>query len=207
MTFAKIGFRTTTGPNHVSGRARYSGKTLLGSRASWSSTKATIVTDYLNAVKKLAQNYRSWARNNADEKPDISARQFGYADNLDAIITEVESARVRLRAVSNAFGDLSDLPPEVLAELSVTKLDELEQQMRDIVASGDEVGLDNVIIELYRRHKVVHPRRFVMNKLYRMAQKGLITGVDGKKGVYTTLSPSIHRPSLFDDDLNDDVPF
>lgn len=164
--------------------------------------------DYLDSVKAIAQIYRRAGESNDLEKPDLAKKQFAQAEALEQAVAELAANRTRLRSVSNALGDLSDLPPEVLAELSVTKLDELEQQMRDIVASGaDEVGLDVVIVELYRRHKIVHPRRFVMNKLYRMAQKGLIYGVDGKKGVYTVVKPAGSRPSAFFDDLNDDVPF
>jgi hypothetical protein len=166
--------------------------------------------DTVIAVKALAQNYRSWAKTNLTEKPDIAKRQTGNAETLEAAAKELEEARARLRSVGNAFGDLSDLPPEVIAELSVAKLDELEQQMRDIVASGvGEVGLDTVIIELYRRHKLIHPRRYVMNKLYRMAQKGLIGAVEGKKGVYTAEKPKVVKPRLgsYSDDLDDDVPF
>lgn len=163
--------------------------------------------DALEAVKVLVRNYRKWAADNTEEKPAIAARQAEWADSLDLLIAEILEARARLRSVTNSLGDLSDLPDAVLAELSVTKIDDLEQQMRDIIASGEgEVGLDVVIVELYRRHKTIHPRRFVMNKLYRMAQKGLIQSVDGKKGVYTT-GYKRKPTSAFDSDLDDDVPF
>jgi hypothetical protein len=166
------------------------------------------MADHIESIKSLAQTYRRLADANDYEKPDLSKKQTALAEALEQVAAELVASRIRLRSVSNALGDLSDLPPEVLAELSVTKLDDLEQQMRDIVASGaDEVGLDVVIVELYRRHKVVHPRRFVMNKLYRMAQKGLIYGVEGKKGVYTVVKPPSSRSAAFFDDLNDDVPF
>lgn len=165
------------------------------------------MADSLDQVKALARNYRLWAKaSEADGKVDVAKRQTNSANILDVFILELERSRERLRAVGNAYGDLSDLPPEVLAELNVTKLDDLEQQMRDIVASSDsEVGLDTVIIELYRRHKLVHPRRFVMNKLYRMAQKGLISGVEGKKGVYVI--PAKKSKLAFDDDLDEDALF
>ena len=166
-----------------------------------------MMPDTLVEVKALARNYRSWAKASDEaDKPDVAKRQTNIANLLDQVILELERSRSRLRAVGNAFGDLSDLPPEVLAELNVTKLDELEQQMRDIVASSsNDVGLDTVIIELYRRHKLIHPRRFIMNKLYRMAQKGLIVATDGKKGVYSI--PVTRPKSSAFDDLDDDVPF
>ncbi|MEK6638221.1 MAG: hypothetical protein AABY88_09085 [Pseudomonadota bacterium] len=165
--------------------------------------------DTLESVKSLARNYRTWALSNAIEKPDMAKRQSDYAATLEAASLEIEDARIRLRSVSNALGDLSDLPPEVLAELSVSKLDDLEQQMRDIVASGEDVGLDTVIVELYRRHKVIQPRKFIMNKLYRMAQKGLLNAVEGKKGVYAIPASKVKSQSfsVFDSDLDDDVPF
>lgn len=163
------------------------------------------MSDFITTVKSLARIYHKSAADHADEKPALSATQASRASALDALVAEVETSRVRLRSVSNALGDLSDLPPEVLAQLSVSKLDELEQQLRDIVASGDEVGLDAAIVELYRRHKVVQPRRFVMNKLYRMAQKGLILPIEGRKGVYTIPKPSSFAADW--GDLSDDVPF
>lgn len=165
--------------------------------------------DFLDTVKSLARSYRSLAAAAEAEKPDVAKRHIAHAQALEAVTSELEESRQRLRSVGNALGDLSDLPPEVLAQLNVSKLDELEQQLRDIIASGDEVGLDVSIVELYRRHKVIHPRRFIMNKLYRMAQKGLIFGVDGKKGMYTVNQPKPARNwggAPFDD-LDDEVPF
>jgi hypothetical protein len=141
-------------------------------------------------------------------KTVIARTQRQRAAMLDAVAAELEESRKRLRPLPSTYGDLSDLPEEVLAELNLTKVDELEQQLRDIVASGDgaEVGLDAIIIELYRRHKGIHPRRFIMNKLYRMAQKELIYSVEGRKGVYY-VPKARPQPAAFDTDLDDDVPF
>lgn len=166
------------------------------------------MADYLDSVKSLATNYRKWAEESLAEKPGVSARHLTYAKNLDLAVAEILECRQRLTPLPTTFGDLTDLPREVLAELNLTKIDEMEQQLRDIVASGDDVGLDAIIIEMYRRHQVIQPRRFVMNKLYRMAQKGIIDAVEGKKGVYRV--PKVPKPLPFgggDWDLDDDVPF
>lgn len=167
------------------------------------------MADALESVKTLATHYSAWSRDLADSDPSRSKRNAKLAADLLAVAAELEVARQRLRPVPSSYGDLSDLPEEVLAELSLTKIDELEQQLRDIVASGNgaEVGLDSAIIELYRRHKAVHPRRFIMNKLYRMAHKGLIEGVEGRKGVYVVPGARRSQPAAFDTDLDDDVPF
>lgn len=164
--------------------------------------------DALEFVKALAAEQRRLSMKNADA--DAASRQVERAENLDALVSELEIARKRLRPIPTNLGDLSDLPEEVMAQLSLTKVDELEQQLRDIVASGDgaEVGLDAIIIELYRRHKAIHDRRFIMNKLYRMAQKGVISSVDGRKGVYQVHKPWVTAPKGgFADDLDDDIPF
>jgi len=145
------------------------------------------VPDALESVKALAADYRRWARTSEQNGESTKApRQERIAANLEAVAHELEAARKRLRAVPKDYGDLSDLPEAVLAQLNLTKVDELEQQLRDIVAAADgaEIGLDPIIIELYRRHKVVQERKFIMNKLYRMAHKGIIESVEGRKGVY-----------------------
>jgi hypothetical protein len=166
------------------------------------------MADNLESVKALAQSYRRWSAGNESDNPKLAERQLGHAVMLEAAALEMEDARRRLRPLPTTYGDLSDLPPEVLSELNLVKVDELEQQIRDIVAAADgaEVGLDPVIIELYRRHKVVHPRRFIMNKLYRMAQKGLLEAVEGRKGVYC-IPRAASSDFGFSDDLDDDVPF
>lgn len=167
------------------------------------------MAEHLESVKALAQDYRKLASENEAENPSRSKRQNNIAEALESVAAELSSARRRLRPIPTSYGDLSDLPDEVLAELNLTKVDELEQQLRDIVASGDggEVGLDPIIIELYRRHKVVQPRRAIMNKLYRMAQKGLIESVEGRKGVYCIPKSVSANWSAPWDDETEEVPF
>lgn len=165
--------------------------------------------DALVKVKALAADLRRWSRELESERPEISRRHAERASDVEAVAHELEAARKRLLPVPAEYGDLSDLPPSVLAQLNLTKIDELEQQLRDIVAASDgkEVGLDTIIIELWRRHKVEQERRFIMNKLYRMAQKGLINSVEGKKGSYYLSKPWAAAKGSFVDDLDDDIPF
>lgn len=164
--------------------------------------------DPIESVKTLAAEYRRSARNTEADNPDLSQRHTQRADALEEAVQELEISRKRLRPLSAEFGDLSDLPEEVIAQLNLSKIDELEQHLRDIVASGagSEVGLDQIIIELWRRHKVTKARTYIMNKLYRMAQKGAITSVDGKKGVYCVPVPWEQAKTIFDD-IDSDIPF
>lgn len=170
--------------------------------------------DALDSVKALAADYRRSAEAMDLIDDEKAQRHRAAADSIESVAQELEAARKRLRPIPNDFGDLSDLPQEVMDQLNLSKVDELEQQMRDIIAAagGDEVGIDQIIIELYRRHKVVQERRFIMNKLYRMGQKGLIESVEGKKGVY--LLPNPRAKLDFNDaepvgsqELEDDIPW
>lgn len=171
------------------------------------------MADHLESVKTLARNYGAMS-NTADERNDaaVAARHARTADALRAIIQELEQLRLVTQPIPASYGDLSDLPPSLMKELSGTKADELEQQLFTIIKSGAEVELDAILIELWRRFKVEQTRKFLQNKLWRMAQKGMIWTIPGKKGVYTASEPPkaikrVAQPAAFDADLDDDVPF
>jgi hypothetical protein len=131
------------------------------------------------------------------------------------VVDELEEARRLLKPIPSSYGDLSDLPPELMKELTGVKVDDLEQQLFTIVVSGgDEADLDSILIELFRKFGIIQTRKFLQNKLYRMMQKGVIHSVQGRKGVYTAKAPAgdLGLPptpvrSVFDSDLDDDVPF
>ena len=168
--------------------------------------------DSLDSVKALAANYRRWSKDSDGENASKAKRQAQNADDIESVIQELEAARKRLRPISSDLGDLSDLPEELMSQLNLTKVDELEQQLRDIIASatGAEIVLDQILIELYRRHKVIGDRRFIMNKLYRMGKSGTIMSVEGRKGVYCLPQAAQVWPSkkgTFVDELDDDIPF
>ncbi len=173
------------------------------------------MADHLDSVKSLAKNYHVWAGNALDKGETAQAdRHSTTGKNLDAVIAELEELRRITKPIPEAYGDLSDLPPELLKELSGIKVDDLEQQLFTIIKAGDgAVDLDDILIELYRRFKVIQTRKFLQNKLWRMAQKAVIWSVPGRKGVYRAEKPPAVRPPparpapVFDSDLDDDVPF
>lgn len=164
--------------------------------------------DALDTVKALAAEMRRTAQTLELEDPPRAKRVLERSDALHEVAQELEGCRKRLRPLSNEYGDLSDLPQEVIDQLNLSKVDELEQQMRDIIAAGggQEVGIDQIIIELWRRHKVKgQERRFIMNKLYRMSTKGIISGVEGRKGVYMIPEKRPSPLASWDDDS--EIPF
>ena len=94
------------------------------------------------------------------------------------------------------IGDLSDLPPELVAELSASQIDVLERQILTIIeACGGSADLDQILIGLYRRFRVIQKRRFVQNKLWRMVRKGRVENTKSARGVFRLASskPHAHR--------------
>ena len=78
-----------------------------------------------------------------------------------------------------------DLPPEVLAQLSKRRAgDDLADQILGLFGST-ALGIDEVIIAMWRSHKIVLRRKFVMSKLYRMMMAGTLSPVPGERGRYT----------------------
>jgi hypothetical protein len=112
--------------------------------------------------------------------------------------SETSSARER-RA---ALGDLSDLPKELLAQLSVQRGDQLEDDILDVIESnGGTANVDQILIDLYRKTKKIHERRFIPNKLYRMGKAGAVYAIPKKRGVYSLDAPdgSHTESDLFDE--------
>ena len=134
----------------------------------------------------------------------------------------------RLNApIPRELGDLSDLPEELIRELSVKRTDELEDQILTVMRAcdnGREVNLDQILVGLYRKYKVAQTRRFLQNKLYRMYKKGLAFPVRGRRaysleaqpeapqggyddGYYEEMPRAAAKPSRPDTDLDDEIPF
>jgi hypothetical protein len=83
------------------------------------------------------------------------------------------------------ISDLSDLPPELLSELSIAQVDVLERQVLTVLQElGGAADLDRILIALYRRFQVVQKRRFLQNKLWRMVRKGQVLKPEGARGVF-----------------------
>lgn len=84
--------------------------------------------------------------------------------------------------------DLSDLPPELLDQLSVgAKADQLVQIINK---RGGTASLDEILIDLWRVHKKIGKRAVICNRLYRLGRRDLVWAVPSKKGVYTTTKPN-----------------
>lgn len=87
-------------------------------------------------------------------------------------------------------GPLEDLPAKLRDQLQLGKVADLDQAIIDLVRDDLDgiANLDEILVGLYRKKGDVLERHFVSNKLYRMNKLGLIRSVQGKKGVYETVT-------------------
>lgn len=90
--------------------------------------------------------------------------------------------------IGSRFGDLSDLPEGLLRQIPVTRIDETEREILELVRGvfGGVASVDEVLVGLYRKHGVVHERKKIAGKLYRMVNSTppLLVGVEKRRGVY-----------------------
>ena len=90
----------------------------------------------------------------------------------------------KLNRVGKRLGQLTDLPKELISQL---QLSEVEDQALTVIREDFEgiANIDEILVGFYKRFAVIHNRRTLANKLYRMSKAGLLHSVRGKKGVYS----------------------
>ena len=141
------------------------------------------MSEHVESVKRVAAYLRDVAEKNSG-RDDVVSRVIVHAEALDAAANHITGIEDLMTAVPPDLGRISDLPEELLEELSVAKTDDLEDQLVTVInACNGEATLDQILVGLYRKFKIIQKRRFVQNKLYRME---MVWSVPGKKGVYTT---------------------
>src|ERR1043166_718333 len=131
------------------------------------------------------------------ERSALSAEARGRCARWRERATELEAFLKNRPGVAMPVdaGDLADLPPELLSELSGSHADArgtvpappperlrewsgshadpLEAQIMAVLRDGGgPADLDQLLIGLYRKFETVQKRRFLQNKLWRMVRKG-----------------------------------
>ena len=90
--------------------------------------------------------------------------------------------------VGSRFGNLSDLPEELLKQIPAVRVDDLEREVIDLLRDKLEgVGsVDEILVGLYRKSGIIHERRRIAGKLYRMVNSSpqLLLTVEKRRGVY-----------------------
>lgn len=83
--------------------------------------------------------------------------------------------------------DIDGLPDELIQELSITDGDKMDFMIQALMNERSGVmSLDQLLVALYRKTGEVHKRANLNARLYRMANKGALFSVPGRKGVYST---------------------
>lgn len=171
------------------------------------------MSEHIESVNRVARLYRSGA-----EKHEGDRRKWNMevAERLEAASAELSRLYELTSALPPDLGNIYDLPSELQQELSITKTDELDDQLVTVInAYGGTATLDQILVGLYRKFGVSQKRRFLQNKLYRMA---MVWSLPGKKGVYTTAEPKPEpapEPEVVvstvtastSNSLDDDIPF
>lgn len=120
------------------------------------------------------------------------------ADEFQALASAIEETERQLEkmsgspspskfAISLSWDEIEGLPDELLAELSISKSDKSELNIRALIEElGGIASLDRLLVGLFKKTGEVMKRANLNARLYRMAQKELIYNIPGKKGVYST---------------------
>jgi hypothetical protein len=144
--------------------------------------------DSLDAITEAVALHAGWLEE-ARQKGNADATVQRWTRRMKALqqaTEELQRLRALQRPAAGDAADLSDLPPALLAQLSGARTDPLEEQILAVIRAADgAVTLDRLLIALYRRHGQVHARKALNNKAYRMALKGLIHPVSGRRGAYS----------------------
>ena len=92
------------------------------------------------------------------------------------------------------FEEIEGAPDDLLKELNISDTDKQDMLIEYIIAeSGGILSLDRIIVELYKRMRDIPKRNTITSRLFRMAGRGMIYNVPGKKGVYSTYELSEHE--------------
>lgn len=83
--------------------------------------------------------------------------------------------------------DIVGLPPEVVAELSVSGADPADFNIISVInAAGGILSLDRIVIGLFKMYGERIKRPTLTSRLNRMIPKGLLYPVPNRKGLYST---------------------
>jgi hypothetical protein len=155
-----------------------------------------IMTDFLILVKRQID----WLWNKANQYPPThpkyrEQRKQTYS-NLVSEFSELmhylereKSIQLTLEddsKIGRRFGDLSNIPQEMLEEMSLFLLDELEIKILNVITNDFNgiAGIDEIFLQIFRKHGKQLKRTYLANKLNRMTKKGLVLPQEGRKGIY-----------------------
>lgn len=149
--------------------------------------------DFAPFVKAQAERADKFAARCPEKKPvrkrnlhQIAERFHRLASLLEVAPVDSGGAQRMADRLALTPKDLAGLPDELIRQLSLSEGDQQDFEILALLeAAGGILSIDHVLIQLYRRTGEVLTRQKVTSRLYRMANKGLVHPVPGRKGVYS----------------------
>lgn len=77
-----------------------------------------------------------------------------------------------------------DLPESCKSELRIMNVRDETMMLLNLFDLKSPLSFDEIIVGLYRLHKLEKTRVWVSATLYNLNKKGLVRKVEGKKGIY-----------------------
>lgn len=167
----------------------------------------SILVESVEFVKRqLAFHQRRAAKAHDRGAP---SEHHGLARDFQVLLDFLSSASVQLAASAETAADgapdhlaflvdsptqvgpemLRGLPPELVEQLQISDTDRFQWQVVEIINRTPErtISIEVLLIALFKATGKVHERLDLSNRIYRMARKGMVSSVTGKKGWYTTI--------------------
>jgi len=92
--------------------------------------------------------------------------------------------------------ELKDLPLSVLQELKFSGAKRQQVLLLIISDNGGAASLDQLLVRYWRKTEIELTRQQMVATLHRMADKGYISRVEGKQGVYAVQEKDHAKTSL-----------
>jgi len=79
---------------------------------------------------------------------------------------------------------IDDLPKKCAEELRLINIGKETKAVLDLFDIKNRLSIDEIIVGLYRLHKLEKTRTWVSSTLYNLSRKELVKKVEGTKGEY-----------------------
>jgi hypothetical protein len=157
------------------------------------------IDNYVSFVKEqVAVQERLARKYDEDYRGNIHQKAASNFNDLARFLEEIHKRGTQdtaylnrgespLKRIQLTFEEIENAPEDLLKELNLSETDRQELLIEYIIAqSGGVLSLDKIMVQLYSRTKEIPRRNTITSRLYRMAGRGMIYNVPGKKGVYST---------------------
>lgn len=103
------------------------------------------------------------------------------------------------------LGNLDELPEELRSQIKISESDQLEIDIIESIQNLEGVAaIDEILVAIWHKTKVVQDRDFLSRKIYRMVQAGTIYSAP-KKGFYQLDDPDLGASDKNTEDVDNTI--